>query len=245
MLKIIETVPREFGEKISFGNTNKIIGEDIMKHGSIYCIKNCLRQESIDRLRKEVFDHYSSVTQTKISYDGSTVYQNYHSIEKGVSSLQKSLHYFHGYVFNQIKDLPSSIKPSIEGLFNSLVSFYNELTCQDRKLHGTHADGKRFRPQIFQYPAGGGMFSTHIHPLEPQKIGVILGLSKRGRDFNEGGTGFETPEGTLVDTSSTQDMGDIVLFRYDLRHWVTPCDINSSLDDNKSNGRWSAVIPIY
>lgn len=245
MLRVIEATPKEFGEEITLGDRDETIAEDIMNNGSVYCIKNCLRQEPIDNLRKELFEYYNSIPQTKIIYDGSTANMNYHSIEKGVSPLQKSLHYFHGYVFNRIADLPLRIRPSVEGVFTSLASFYNYLTRQERALKGVHADGRQFRPQIFQYPVGGGMFSTHIHPLEPQKIGIILGLSKRGRDFNDGGAGFETPDGTLVDTSSTQDIGDIVLFRYDLKHWVTPCDIHSPLDDNKNNGRWSAVLPIY
>jgi len=133
----------------------------------------------------------------------------------------------------------------ISELFDSLVLLYNALTSKRNSLTKVLADGKRFRPQIIQYPSGGGMFAAHVHALEPQKLGLILGFSKRGRDFKDGGAGFEVPDGTVVDTSTIQDIGDIVIFRYNLKHWVTPCDIAGPLVDECSAGRWSAIIPIY
>ena len=245
MLKIIETPPKDLGQSLSLGALDAELYDDVIQNGTVYCIKHCLHPESIDRVRAMVCDYYQTIPQTNISYDALTSTQNYHSIESGISPRQKTFHYFHGYVFNRIEELAPDIGPHIHGLFHSLASFYNSLTGQNRSLIGAHADGKQFRPQIFQYPLGGGMFAAHSHPLEPQKIGIILGFSKQGRDYNEGGAGFEAPDGSIIDTGPIQDIGDIVLFRYDLKHWVSPCDIKSALQDNDRNGRWSAVIPIY
>lgn len=244
MLKVMETIPAEMGEAIAIAEPLRTIAEDIIRNGTVYCIRHCLREDAIDSMRQRIIEYYRAVPQVKISYDGPASAQNYHSLEKGVSPLQKSLHYFHAYVFNAIDELPAELV-QVKALFASLAGLYNALTAQRRPLSGAHEDGKRFRPQVFQYPAGGGMFAAHKHALEPQKIGLILGFSKRGRDFMEGGAGFEAPDGTIIDTGGVQDIGDIVLFRYDMKHWVSPCDIHSKLDDAKSNGRWSAVLPIY
>ena len=54
-----------------------------------------------------------------------------------------------------------------------------------------NALGQKLHPQIIQYPAGGGMFGRHQHPLEPQRVGLILGISERGADFKTGATDFE------------------------------------------------------
>ncbi len=245
MLKIIQTTPTGIGETLTLGSADKTIGQDVLENGTVYCIKGGIHPAAIDTLRQQVFDYYRLIPEVKISYEGQTARQNYHSIEKGVSAYQKTLHYFHAYVFNAPEDIPAPIKPGVHGLFHTLTGFYNSLTAQQLPLSGTHASGKQFRPQIFQYPAGGGMFASHHHLLEPQKLGLILGFSKQGRDYREGGAGFEAPDGSIIDTSAAQDIGDIVIFRYDLKHWVAPCDIESPLDDARNNGRWSAVIPIY
>lgn len=246
MLRTINSTPTTLGKAISLGAQNENIRQEIMREGTVFCIKNCLEIDAIDALRNAVFDHYHSIPTQKINYnDQLLMNDNYHSIEQGVSQYQKTLHYFHGYIFNNIPKLPASLRTPIHGLFYSLVSFYNNLTAQHLQLGETLLDGKKIRPQIFQYPMGGGMFAAHSHPLEPQKIGMILGFSKRNRDFQEGGTGFESPDGKIIDTSEDHDIGDIILFRYDLKHWVTPCDINDPLNPRSKSGRWTAVIPIY
>lgn len=245
MLKIIETHAVELGEKLTVDIPLASIAEDIVNNGTVYCIKNCIRHTSIDYLRKKVFDYYSRIPQISQSYDTPSPSINCHSIERGISRLQKTMHYFHVYIFHKMEALPPELKPHITGLFSSMASLYNELTFQKRELATIHDDGTQFRFQIFQYPRGGGMFSSHVHALFPQKIGLILGFSKRGRDFYESDVGFEAPDGSIINTSHIHDMGDIMLFRVNLKHWVTPCDITEPLIENQSSGRWSAVLAVY
>jgi hypothetical protein len=91
-----------------------------------------------------------------------------------------------------------------------------------------------------QYPAGGGCFGWHQHKLEPTKIGLILALSEIGVDFRSGGSEFETPFG-VVDATPYHDIGDVCLFRYDMRHRVAPVDPERQRRWDGS-GRWTVLI---
>lgn len=76
-------------------------------------------------------------------------------------------------------------------------------------------------------------------------MGLIMSLSDYGEDFENGGTRFATPDGNIVDIEGHHTIGDIAIFRYDLPHQVTPCDPEADLDFDRSNGRWSMILPYY
>jgi hypothetical protein len=251
MLDIINATPVDLGGSIALTGSLDVMRKRIFENGTVYCIKNCFHAADIDAMRQGVFDHYAQIPQAKFNIqsvnfeDPKQLDRNHHVIVRGISSYQKTLHYFHVYGFGDIDMLPSHIKTPVHGVFTSMIGLYNQLTEQDAGIDTIFRNTKKIRPQFIQYPVGGGMFATHIHEYDPQKLGFVLAISKRGRDFQEAGTGFEAPDGSIVDTSTVHDIGDLLIFRYDLKHWVTACDINSPLDDTLSSGRWTAAIPIY
>ena len=81
------------------------------------------------------------------------------------------------------------------------------------------------------------MFGRRIHPLKPQRVGLSA-LSRRGVDFAQGGTCFET-EGAVVDIERDHEFGDIALFRFDIPHWVNPLDLRDKFTWEFDAGRWS------
>ena len=101
------------------------------------------------------------------------------------------------------------------------------------------------RPQIINYPKGGGFFDWHIHPRFPNNYGLILNLSKKGRDFHSGQTEFVDPsdDTTIIQIDDYADIGDLTIFRFDLNHRVAPVDENEDLSFS-DNGRWTAVLPL-
>lgn len=162
--------------------------------------------------------------------------------QQGVSKIQKTLHYYRTHNFNNYDALNNEeLKELLIGFFTPLKHFYNELTGNNADFIGP---GKVIHPEIIHYPSGGGFFAKHFHQLEPQRIGVIVSLSQRGEDFRMGGTGFEI-EDQAIDTESQHDIGDISLFRYDLGHWVSPCDIEEAMNPNSPRGRWTLILPYY
>jgi hypothetical protein len=161
---------------------------------------------------------------------------NFHRIDDGVI---KSVcpHVFHQFGFNTIEKLDEYIgKPSLE-IAESMRVLQNRIAATDFSLSLTGV-----RLKVLHYPAGGGFLTEHSHPLEPQRIGLITSLS-RIEDVTTGGTCFRTPAGR-VDTTHAHDVGDIVVFRYDLPHEVTMVDEDKTLNWDSELGKWSVVLEL-
>ena len=100
------------------------------------------------------------------------------------------------------------------------------------------------RLKILQYPEGGGFLADVSHTKEPQQVGLILSLSKREKDFRDGAACFKTPNGS-VDTLMYHDIGDVVIFRYDLPHAVSPVNPDiKSINWTLPSGKWSVVLEL-
>ncbi len=169
--------------------------------------------------------------------------ENFHSVESGISPRQKTVHCYHAYNFNKIRSVEGEVGERLLGLFERLSVFQNRLTGQEGAFE-PDAAGRKQRPQIIHYPSGGGIFGRHTHPLEPQRIGLILGLSKRGQDFTSGATWFEV-DGRRFGTEDCHDIGDLILFRFDIPHWISAIDQGEKFDPDSQRGRWTAVLPFY
>ena len=170
---------------------------------------------------------------------------NYHSVEIGISKFQKTLHAYHSFNFNQLHSLEDkAMREQLLEIWSPMREFQNRIT---ERSSGWEWDGdkRKLHPQVIQYPCGGGHFAAHTHPFDPQKMGLILAISKRGTDFDTGGTGFEMPDKTGVDTSPHHDLGDMILFRYDVRHWISTVNLEEKMDLASKRGRWTMVLPYY
>jgi hypothetical protein len=162
---------------------------------------------------------------------------NFHRVDDGVI---KSVcpHIFHQFGFNTIEKLDDYVgQPSLD-IAESMRGLQNRIAGTDFPLSLTGV-----RLKILHYPAGGGFLTEHSHPLEPQRIGLITSLSRLGEDVTSGGTCFRTPAGR-VDTTHSHDIGDIIVFRYDLPHEVTMVDEDKNLNWDSQAGKWSVVLEL-
>lgn len=206
----------------------------------IVVLRNAFPPDQLTRLREDVHGWSQRVEgkppQTYID-------ENFHSIESGISPRQKTPHNYHAYNFNQLQSMEDRLSDALLEVFEPLRVFQNNLTGQSATF-GRDAEGHKLHPQVIQYPAGGGMFGRHSHPLEPQRIGLILGISERGHDFETGATHFDI-DGEDIGTDRVHNIGDMILFRFDVPHWITPVDPDAALDYGSSRGRWTLVLPFY
>jgi 2OG-Fe(II) oxygenase superfamily len=81
-----------------------------------------------------------------------------------------------------------------------------------------------------------GYFNKHRHERYPQLFGIILQLSKIEDNYISGGTVFYVNNRKIC-SNIHADQGDLIIFRYDIEHEVTPIV--------GKDGRWSAVLPYY
>ncbi|WP_332764086.1 hypothetical protein [Phenylobacterium sp.] len=168
---------------------------------------------------------------------------NYHRRRAMVARQQQAPHVFHDYNFNDLSAAPPELEATLRGLFEPLRLLYNDLTGNGVRF-GIPEAGPYVHPQLIHYPSGGGFFARHWHNLTPQKLGFIVSLSKRGRDFRNGGTCFEI-DGEVVDMEARQEIGDICIWRYDHQHWVTQSDLRDKFDWDSDAGRWVATFAYF
>ena len=124
-------------------------------------------------------------------------------------------------------------------IFEKMALFQDKFLSIEESLN----DKIQRKPQIIHYPIGGGFFDWHTHPRFPTNYGLILNLSKKGRDFNEGQTEIKVNRKAIIKVDKYADIGDLILFRYDLPHRVAPCDPREDLIFS-SKGRWTAILPL-
>lgn len=167
----------------------------------------------------------------------------YHRKRAMVSRLQQAPHVFHDYNFNDLDALPPALQGTLRGLFEPLRELYGDLTGNEVRF-GVPPAGPYVHPQLIHYPSGGGFFARHWHNLMPQKLGFIVSLAKRGRDYRNGGTCFEI-DGEVVDMEARQGIGDICVWRYDHPHWVTQSDLSDKFDWQSDAGRWVATFAYF
>ncbi|HYU98765.1 MAG TPA: hypothetical protein VE977_08065 [Pyrinomonadaceae bacterium] len=215
------------------------ISESIMA-GNIFVLKGAFAAERDDliQLRHAVFDW----AQTNPAADQPEPTENSHCMQAGVSRLQQTPHVYHSFNFNRISQLPIELAEHLYKYFRPLCDLQNALTGNNATLE--NFDGVALHPQLIQYPLGGGIFGRHFHPLEPQRIGLIVALTQRGTDFSKGGTCFEV-DGKVIDIEPYHDLGDIAFFRFNIPHWVNPSDLGEKFAWESERGRWTMVLPYY
>lgn len=111
-------------------------------------------------------------------------------------------------------------------------------------IHQEDLKNQKRRFQIIHYLIGGGFFDWHMHPRFPVNFGMILNLSQKNINFTSGGTEIKELNGKIIKVEDHSDIGDLILFRYDLEHRVSPCDPSEDLTFDQ-HGRWTAIMPIY
>jgi hypothetical protein len=221
------------GADVSFEELGRIIAE-----GRIVTLKGVFApaamldfRRCVHRWSKETLQHPNGKSPRN------SPEENYHRVDDGAYK-SAIAHIFHQYGFNNLDRLPHYVGKPAKSIGNAMLELQNAVAKTNFTFSLT---GMRFR--ILRYPSGGGFLNRHVHELEPQRIGLILSLSRLGMDIQSGGTRFLSPFG-LVDTSADHDIGDVVLFRFDIPHDVTTIDEGRTLDWNSDGGKWSVVLEL-
>lgn len=193
--------------------------------------------EPLARLRQMVFE-WSLGMEPQVDSDVS-----FHRIDH-LPPKSKTPHIFHAYnLYLRGDAIDPRLDEAFRPYFTAMKGLQNALTENEADFTAD-ADGRFLRPQVLQYPSGGGFFDRHDHAFLPQKIGLIVGLSQQGVDFTSGSTWFEF-NGERFSIENKHNMGDIALFKYDLPHGITAIDDDEELDWRSPRGRWTMVLPYY
>jgi hypothetical protein len=237
--RVAEVGARLQGGVIVTDMDRREIAARVMDRGQIVVLKQVFPDAMATAVRTAVADWGRHVPAAEADdFRGA-----YHRKRAMVSRLQQAPHVFHDYNFNALDALEPGLQGALRGLFEPLRELYSDLTGNPVGF-GVPDAGPYVHPQLIHYPSGGGFFARHWHNLEPQKLGFIVSLAQRGRDFRNGGTCFEI-EGEVVDMEARQGIGDICVWRYDHPHWVTQSDLSDKFDWQSDAGRWVATFAYF
>lgn len=211
---------------------------ELVAAGEIVILKSVFSAEKMIQLRDATIRWWKNTAPFPHGKSPSTTPTlNYHRVDDGkiTSSLP---HVFHQICFNSLDALEGDIGQALRWVAGLMKDLQNRVANTTFEFSPTG-----LRVKVLRYPAGGGYLSEHAHPLEPQRIGLITSLSRVGKDFVKGGTIFQTPFG-LVDTNEHHDIGDIIIFRYDLSHAVWTVDEEKEIDWSSESGKWSVLLEL-
>ena len=94
------------------------------------------------------------------------------------------------------------------------------------------------RFQVVQYPLGAGHLETHSDPYHNQRFFISGYLSKRGKDFSQGGFYIYKKNRSIIDGEKNVDVGDMMIGYATILHGVSKIDPVSKVNFNSPKGRW-------
>ncbi len=148
-----------------------------------------------------------------------------------VKRLSKSYRFF---FWN--KDSVKNILPTMSILSN----FRNQLAGFDQNFAESKIEDSHISiPVMMNYPSGGGYLEAHQDPESFQKIIIMIKLSKKGLDYQEGGFFIQEENSVNEDIDDYLDAGDMYIINPSCTHGVRPIDPDLPLDLSKNSGRWS------
>lgn len=211
------------------------ISESVLTKG-VALLTGVFDPDALAKLRQTVFE-WSLTTAPQLLCE-----RSFHRIDH-LPSKSESPHIFHAYnLYLRNGAIDPDLENSIRPYAMAMKELQNGITNNNADFE-PNEDGYFLRPQLIQYPSGGGFFASHLHPYRPQQIGLIVSLSQQGVDFVSGGTWFEFGD-EIISIDGRHNMGDIALFKYDIPHGIAEVDAGKQLDWSSPCGKWSMVLPI-
>ncbi len=202
-------------------------------------VKNCLDKNKLLEIKKSAYEFSQINDPSNPGNTSNFINYSFHRIDNNVPAMKKKC-IDHMYKFG-VKDCPSKyffeIIERVDNFRNKLFSLKSEDFIKNDDEKGIVS-----RPVIKQYPVGGGYMTEHTDTSDPAPLQLLVPLSTKNSDFNEGGLEVFCPtEKKWIDLENEFFMGDIILHRPDLLHKVSPIDPEKKLNWNSIGGKWTLV----
>jgi hypothetical protein len=231
---------------ISLSIDDDTVRQKLME-GHVHVFQNIILPDFCQKVKKAAIEW----AQNNEAYDPSSDQaapgktDNWHRYDNNPEKSQTP-HIFHAHNFDNIGSLNEETKDTLTTLFGPMVDLQNRLAGTTGQLN-EFSEEYMLHPQIIHYPSGGGYFGRHIHPFEPQRFGLIIDLSEKGKDFDHGATQYFKDGDTddKLDVEQYQNVGSLTIFRYDIPHAVSVVDEDKELKFDDPSGRWVAILPYY
>jgi|GEM_PF-1693601 len=149
--------------------------------------------------------------------------------------LQFNFHPWNQNMFNMFEETKHiyQLKNILSG--NDADAFFDSLP----------SDGHITRLAFQFYPKGGGCIKMHSDPVGKHQVTVpVVMMSKRGKDYHQGGGSVLNENDELINTDDLMDIGDMILFNAEVIHGVKPIDPETPSHWLDFQGRWILIASI-
>ncbi|MDG0965432.1 MAG: hypothetical protein P8O23_10220 [Opitutales bacterium] len=124
---------------------------------------------------------------------------------------------------------------------------------EDFAIEEVASNGYWTASRIHQYPSGGGFFTGHrdttlLDVAKEKGTGffqVILVMSKKGQDFEQGGAFVDKNEDERLYLEDLLSPGDIAIYNGETVHGVEDIDPHRKLTLDTINGRLAGFVSLY
>ncbi len=227
----IEIVPaRQETNCICFDRTDRGISESVEEE-RIVIFRGAFTPDELLGVRTRIEEWGQSVKEFPARQSASRPSLNFHRRDDGTQASHLP-HVFHIYGFADHASLPMPLRNHIVHISSMLMNLQN-------RIAGTQFDltSGQYKTAVLRHPRGGGFLAKHMHPYLPQKIGLFLNLSEPGIDYTDGEV-FFLLKGKRISTLADFRLGDILAWRYDREHGVSPIDAGARIDWSGDDGLW-------
>jgi hypothetical protein len=144
--------------------------------------------------------------------------------------------------------------PSLSAIFNAMVSIRNAMTDMPLDYgNNIHKDDFWNACRVHHYPRGGGHMAAHRDTLFPRLLSdfefpfmqMMVTLTNRETDFNNGGGYVYNNEGKKVFFETKENSGSLVFFDGNTVHGVEDIDSDELLDFKSKQGRIALFVNLY
>ena len=223
-------------------NDNNRIAEmrEGLLEGDAFIVKHVMSEDDIVRIR----DYLGQI--------GLNSLPNYHKIEPGCpnfhridrwdprANVKACVHSFSFFPWNL----------DIFGFFNLFAPIYhlkNRLSDLPAESFLSHEPdmGCTARISFHYYPRGLGGLNKHQDPFDYHQITVpTMTMSKKGRDYQEGGAYIQKSDSEIINLDDICDYGDVTYFNAQCLHGVSRIDPEEPLDWTSLAGRWTGLFAV-
>ena len=235
--KIISYNYKNFSSKIL--NQDKNFAKKVTKSlimGDIYILKKAFPKIFFDNVKKKCIKYFKN---TKPSFhkmvEGCPDFHREIDIDTGKKysfKLCKHSYYFYKWNKDPIKIFEETYKR-----FRPLKFLMGNDELQYE--NNTPKDGVVDRIQVVQYPSKYGFLEPHSDPYKFQKLFVSGYMSKKGKDYKDGGFYAIDLKDKIKDVEKFIDVGDIGIGFGTIIHGVAPVNLDKEPEwDNINDGRW-------
>ena len=237
--KLNDVVEYEFAEfKSEVENQNAEFVEKIVSSlysGDAYIIRNAFTKEFLETLKEQTYQ-WGQTTESSFHkcLEGSPNFNR--KIDETLDGQYKSKSIWHQHLFYRWNGDPFNLFEPIYEKWRVMKTLWG--LAPDAYEKNTPKDGVVDRIHIYRYPHGGGYLATHSDPYKFQKTIMVVKMSEKGVEYENGGLYFIDKNDNRVNIEDKINVGDLYFTFPTVLHGVEAIDPEKNVNWNDKKGRW-------